>query len=279
MMIARKLLLVVLFGLISCQTIAMKRHARAEAAFNRAPKRQKISLNESLHQILETKDFYILWTYVTTGADVNEKDGKGYPFALNVLSSELTEQEKDECFKILVAHGADLNAQAPVHGTALLHYVVSSKDVSRTRELLRCGVHVDAQDFELWTPLHYACGIMSPSEKRMEIAEMLVDGGADVNAQNIDGNTPLHYAESDKKLSRFLVLRGADVTITNDEGKTAYDCLKRRDKKDSALKDNDSVRAKIIMPVLLDTIGNPFTFWQNREYSGREMNSRLLTLH
>ena len=50
--------------------------------------------------------------------------------------------------------------------------------------------------------------------------------GANINHQNAQGNTALHFAltfDSDGILGEYLIERGADDTIENIEGKTAYD--------------------------------------------------------
>lgn len=48
---------------------------------------------------------------------------------------------------------------------------------------------MNAGDKESRTPLHYASGF-----DHADIAQMLVDEGAQLEAKDIKGNTPLHYA-------------------------------------------------------------------------------------
>lgn len=77
-----------------------------------------------------------------------------------------------------------------------------------------------------------------------EVVEALVEAGVDVNQRSFDGNTPLHTAmwvieegydangegQTPKKLKRLvttLVLLGADVTATNNNGETFADIAMR----------------------------------------------------
>ncbi len=62
------------------------------------------------------------------------------------------------------------------------------------------------------------------SNKRM--VEMLLARGANINHQNTLGNTALHYAmafDTDGLLGEYLIERGADDSLENGEGLTAYD--------------------------------------------------------
>jgi len=72
-----------------------------------------------------------------------------------------------------------------------------------------------AQDRNRSTPLHGAS-----SSGNVDLAQLLVEHGANVTAQDKDGSTPLHRmsSDSDVNLARFLVERGADATA-QEEGR------------------------------------------------------------
>jgi ankyrin repeat protein len=57
------------------------------------------------------------------------------------------------------------------------------------------------------------------------LVRLLIDNGAHINAQNNLGTTPLIFATMyNKRTSVILLLeKGADKTITDNEGKTALD--------------------------------------------------------
>jgi len=106
----------------------------------------------------------------------------------------------------------------PPRGTALhraafcgLHNVVKVLAIEHSED-------VNCHSFyEEYTPLHLAS-----QEGHVEIAQLLVEHGADVAAQNKDGETPLHRAASrgDLDLARFLVEHGADAAAENKDGVT-----------------------------------------------------------
>lgn len=59
-------------------------------------------------------------------------------------------------------------------------------------------------------------------EGGIEVAQMLIQKGADVNARSKHGYTPLHQAAEFNKanMSKLLIDNGADVNAQNDEGVT-----------------------------------------------------------
>ena len=83
------------------------------------------------------------------------------------------------------------------------------------------GFPVDAEDSKGNTLLLVAA---QNSNKRM--VEVLLARGASINHQNGLGNTALHFAmafDSDGLLGEYLIEHGADDTIENVDGLTAYD--------------------------------------------------------
>jgi len=64
-----------------------------------------------------------------------------------------------------------------------------------------------------------------------EIAQLLIDAGADVNAKGDVGWTPLHNAvnfghPSATEVIKLLIAKGADVNEKNDHGETPLDWAK-----------------------------------------------------
>ncbi len=82
-----------------------------------------------------------------------------------------------------------------------------------------------------------ACGIfgehpLDVAACRGSIPEVraLLDGGAEIDAHGELGNTALHEAvgQAHTEVVRFLVARGASLTVTNDDGHTPCDVAKLR---------------------------------------------------
>jgi len=88
-------------------------------------------------------------------------------------------------------------------------------DLSRVQELLDQGQDVNSQDENGYTPLHAAS-----SYGRMEVLNFLLSVGADVNSRDSDGDQPLHVCET-VEVAQVLLQSGAQIAAKNSEGKTA----------------------------------------------------------
>ena len=133
-----------------------------------------------------------------------------------------------EAARLLLEFGADVNAidsekqrLTPLHGRA------EHGDVEMVELLLDQGADVHAVSC-MGTPLHCAVGGFqhAPPEHWRDVAERLVQFGADVNAESTasgDPNwTPLHHAAWRNHIAAvsWLLERGADKTRVNRYGST-----------------------------------------------------------
>jgi len=93
-----------------------------------------------------------------------------------------------------------------------------SGDMAKVKELIEAypGM-VNARDKNGRTPLHWACrGV------HVELAQYLLENGADVNAADTNGVAPLHWAAmtGDATLVKLLLDRGADPSARDADGDT-----------------------------------------------------------
>ena len=114
--------------------------------------------------------------------------------------------------------GANVNAMRG--GGTPLHLAASWGHKEVAELLIDNGADVNAKDIDGWTPLRKAAW-----HGRKEIVELLIANGADVNPQDVNGWTPLHQAARNghKEIAELLIAKGADVTAKNEDGETPLD--------------------------------------------------------
>ena len=118
--------------------------------------------------------------------------------------------------RVLIENEADVHARDQSQSTPL--HVASSKNNAETAQLLiRLGADVDARDQSQSTPLHVAS-----SEGAAETVRILIKHGADVHARDQSQSTPLHVASSrnNAEAIQLLIKHGADVSARNEHGST-----------------------------------------------------------
>ena len=148
---------------------------------------------------------------IKSGAKVNIKDNKEKtPLDLAIEKHYLSG------IVILLNNGADWTISEN-EAEDLLFESARQGHKNMTLILVRRGINVNIRDDQGKTPLHHCTN-------RRNAAIILVESGALLDVQDNLGNTPLHYA-TNKNTAKFLVKRGADIRIKNNEGKTAFDII------------------------------------------------------
>lgn len=103
----------------------------------------------------------------------------------------------------------------------LIMRAAKSGDAAAVSSLLaQNATLLDARDADESTALHFAAW-----KGHVEVAQVLLDAGADVNARNNNrhyGNTPLHAAAhaNNRAVAELLIDRGADITAEFGPGRT-----------------------------------------------------------
>ncbi len=116
----------------------------------------------------------------------------------------------------LLAGGAEWTVTEEKTGE-LLFEAAKEGEKNLTLALVKKGIDVNIRDKEGKTPLHWCTN-------RHIAAAILLENGALPNIYDTLGNTPLHYA-TNRNATKILLDKGADKTIKNNEGKTAYEII------------------------------------------------------
>jgi ankyrin len=155
---------------------------------------------------------------------------------LPAVGTEWT-QRRLEVARMLMEHGADIatlcnNKETPLHLASRYGEVVVSHvfighvaylgaDVTVQNKPGLTATHVELS--RLSSPLHRLSAVGTEwTRRRLEVARMLIEHGADIAAQSNDKETPLHLASryGEVVVSRMLMGGGADVTAQNKNGET-----------------------------------------------------------
>ena len=149
---------------------------------------------------------------------------------------EAVKEGKEEIVKNLVERGCNVNAKG-IDGKTSLMFAIDMGHESIVKYLLGHHCDVDAQTIgDGFSALLLAC-----LKDYENIAEMLINFGANVNATNVDGDTPLMFAVNNKNINlvKKLILRGAKVDHENINGLTpvsvalaCYKAARRREQTD-----------------------------------------------
>jgi ankyrin repeat protein len=119
---------------------------------------------------------------------------------------------------------------------------------------------IRASDSMGFTALHGVAGQDEP-----ELAELLIDRGADVSAQNDMGMTPLHIAQY-SSVVEVLIRRGADVNARAQNGRTPMHVQAQEGEDTGALEVMEALLTAGAEPNLTDDQGNtPLSFALERE--------------
>jgi len=150
------------------------------------------------------------------GGEANQLEGRCYPVEPPLHYAAFCGLH--EVVRVLaIEHSEDVNSRSFNNKSTPLHLASQEGHVEVAQSLVEHGADAAAQSEDGRTPLHFA------SEwGHLDVARFLVEHGMNAAAQTEDGRTPLHRASSNSHLdaARFLVEHGADAATQSEDGLT-----------------------------------------------------------
>jgi hypothetical protein len=163
-----------------------------------------VGLDEELFEAVWVGDAAKVSKLLRRGANPNAKEDGSTPLHLAVL------KEHADIAKLLLEHGADVNAKDKYGGTPL-HRAVLTEDADVVTLLLEHGADVNAKDKYGGTPLHLAA-----AKGHADIARLLLEHGADPSIKDNEGSTPLDIA---RRKGYAVVARVIEEFVKEKSGK------------------------------------------------------------
>ena len=151
------------------------------------------------------------------GADVKAKSSDG--------KTPLHWARNKEIGILFINNGAEVNCVAEDEKTPL-HSAVIKDFIDLAEMLIEKGADVNAIDDWKSTPLHKA--------ENNNMARLLLDNGAILEAKDLRGSTPLYNAVmfDNMDLADFLMEKGADVNFRNPDGESLLDRARSEEMKE-----------------------------------------------
>ena len=206
-----------------------------------------------LHDAVRANDLERAVLLLEAGEAIDETD-----FMLGTALHVAVAQGSVPLAKILISHGADIEAPSEDRESRAIHLAANFGDVEMLNLLLDAGADIEAQDQRGQTPLLLAAATnntkvvkvligrgankaarelekgMTPLMRAcrlgfLKIAVVLVENGAEINAVDSSGFSPLQLAATENSyvnvgggvLIEYLVKNGADLNFKNQTGYTA----------------------------------------------------------
>jgi uncharacterized protein len=166
------------------------------------------------------------------GADANAVSTEGETALMTVARTGVV-----EAAKVLLDHGANVDAREEWHGQTALMWAVDEQHPAMVKELIAHGADVNAvsnvnkwerqntaEPREKWLPLGGLTPLLFAARQGcVECEQILLDAGANVNTTDPDGISPVLMAiiNGHYDAAGFLLNKGADPNLADETGRTA----------------------------------------------------------
>lgn len=194
-----------------------------------------------LHLAVINGDEEMMGLLLDHKADADQADGDGYtPLAL------AASRNKTSAIKLLVARGAKLEVPIP-GGYSPLFVATAQGKLAASQELIGAGAKCNIAQGPQHLTLLMAVATQTPPERRImqvvqvvdpaQLAQQLIQHGADVNAVTTQGTSALMIAAAhdNAPMIGVLIRAGARAEVKGNDGQTAMD-IATQNGNDSAIR-------------------------------------------
>lgn len=166
-----------------------------------------------LHNAVRADDASALRALLKAGVNTDETD-----FLLGTPLHVAVSEQNEAAARLLIEHGADIEAPSELNGMRALHIASRFGDVPMISMLLERGATIDARSGSDRTALQIAS-----QTGRLEVVKLLLERGADFDAiESVEGLSALAIAcfQGNLEIARALLEAGADVEATTSNGRS-----------------------------------------------------------
>jgi ankyrin repeat protein/truncated hemoglobin YjbI len=191
--------------MMGSRNAAMLRFARGKLTANPAIVRERYAGRTLLHEASAQGNLTMVKLLLRLGADPNAKDGGGHT-PLYSVANECRESEGGSVVRALAQGGANVSANDGVKHCTALHMAARRGNLEIAEALLDCGADIEARDSLGETPLR-----RSVNCNKADVASLLLTRGADTRSTGSKGLTPLLAART-SGMKQLLRSRGGGLS-------------------------------------------------------------------
>jgi len=185
-----------------------------------------------LYLACENANPAIIERLLKAGADPNSTSTEGETALMTVARTGVV-----EAAKVLLDHGAKVDAREEWHGQTALMWAVNEEHPAMIKELIAHGADVNAvsninkwerqntaEPREKWLPSGGLTPLLFAARQGcLECEQILLDAGAKINTTDPDGISPVLIAiiNGHYDAAGFLLNKGADPNLADETGRTA----------------------------------------------------------